>query len=145
VLAVLAAPALLGGCGSGSDSDGASVTVRDAWARTTPAGASTGAVYFLAESEEDDTLEAAVVDSSIAASAAVHMTMAAADGTSVMHDMGPLFLPAGEEVVFDPNGTHVMLVDLAAPLAAGESFDVTLQFAEAPDVVVPVTVADEAP
>ena len=44
-----------------------------------------------------------------------------------------------------PKGNHVMLVDLAAPLAAGATFDAILHFATAPDQVVTVTVSDDAP
>jgi len=85
-----------------------------------------------------------VVDPSVAADAELHMTMAGGGGTSMM-PLGDVPLPAGEAVAFAPNGNHVMLVELAAPLQAGSAFAITLQFAGAPDEVVTVPVSDDAP
>ena len=143
---------VLGACGSGdagNTPDGAdageAITVIDAWARTTPAGASTGAVYLALTSTEDDALQGVTVEPSVARTAQLHVTMRDAAGTSTMHALEALALPAGETVVLAPNGDHVMLVDLAAPLAAGATLSATLQFAEAPDQDVTVTVRDDAP
>jgi len=47
--------------------------------------------------------------------------------------------------VLEPIGSHLMLVDLVAPLTAGATFDVTLRFATAGDVEVEVDVRDSAP
>ena len=51
-------------------------------------------------------------------------------------------IPAGKETVFSPNGFHVMLTDLKAPLKAGEQVPLTLQFANAGAITVTVTVRD---
>ena len=42
------------------------------------------------------------------------------DGQLSMDDAAGVALPGGEDVAFEPGGLHVMLEDLAAPLAAGE-------------------------
>jgi copper(I)-binding protein len=73
------------------------------------------------------------------------MTMTGSDGTSMMHAVSSLEVPAGEAVNLEPNGVHVMLVDLAAPLEAGDTFDLTVDLAEAADVRVSVDVADDPP
>ena len=143
--AALPAVLALAACGSDDGGNGGAVEVIDAWARTTPIGATTGAVYLTIESSAADSLLGVTVDPSIAAAAEMHMSMENAEGTSMMHPLSEMPLPADEPVSFTPNGDHVMLVHLAAPLAAGAAFDATLQFATAPDQVVKVTVSDDAP
>ncbi len=66
-------------------------------------------------------------------------------GAMVMQQIMALDLPAGETVNLEPGGYHVMLIDLAEPLVEGESFEVTLDFAEAEDLTVEVVVRTEAP
>ena len=73
----------------------------------------------------------------------LHRTEVDDAGTATMTEQASLPVPAGGELVLDPLGDHLMLVDLADPLTAGERFDVTLQFATAGDVTVEVEVRDE--
>lgn len=64
----------------------------------------------------------------------------------VMREMADgLALPAGETVSLDPGGYHVMLLDLVEPLETGDEFELTLDFEDADDVTVIVTVAETAP
>ena len=146
--AAIAAVLVLAACGSDDDGDdggAGAIEVTDAWARTTPVGATTGAVYLTIESDAAGAVQGVTVDPSIAAAAELHMSMDNADGTSMMHPLSEVPLPAADPVSFAPKGNHVMLVDLAAPLAAGATFDAILHFATAPDQVVTVTVSDDAP
>ena len=57
-----------------------------------------------------------------------------------MRMLRDLPIPAGKRVVLAPGGTHIMIAPLAAPLKAGETFDLTLHFDHAGDRRVPVTV-----
>ena len=66
-------------------------------------------------------------------------------GAMVMQQIMALDLPAGQTVNLEPGGYHVMLIDLAEPLVEGESFEVTLDFAEAENLTVEVVVRTEAP
>lgn len=125
--------------------DGSPVEVRDPWARTTATGATVGAIYVELESAGDDTLRGVTVDDSVAAEVVLHATTTGDDAMSTMDPIDGVDLPAGELVNLAPNGTHVMLEDLAAPLVAGATFEATLQFAEAPDQTITVTVLDDAP
>ncbi len=70
-----------------------------------------------------------------------------AEGSAVMQmrQVERIALPAGETVALEPGGYHVMLLDLAAPLEIGDTFELTLDFETAPDQVVTVEVAEEAP
>ncbi len=47
-----------------------------------------------------------------------------------------LELPAGEQVSLEPGGYHVMLLELQAPIAEGDTVPVTLTFEKAGEVQV---------
>ena len=74
----------LAGCGS----DDESVSIDNAWARTSAAGQTTGAVYFDLTVDRDDTLLGASVPASVAAEAQVHEV--------VMADMAEDDMDSGE-------------------------------------------------
>jgi copper(I)-binding protein len=129
-------------CGGGGADE---LAVHDAWARSTPAVVSVGAVYLRVTSPVDDELVGATVDPSVAASVQVHSTEIDDAGTATMTEQVALPVPAGGVLVLDPLGSHLMLVDLVAPLTSGETFDLTLEFAAAGMVDVDVAVRDAAP
>jgi copper(I)-binding protein len=135
------------------------------WARNSPAMATMGAAYMSIMSMNGDRLLGASVDTSIAAAAEVHEVVPAegsdssmdmgsdtsmdmgdmSSGEMVMREVEAIDIPAGETVMLMPGGYHIMLIDLAAPLELGQTFDVVLTFETAGDVTVPVEVRDEAP
>lgn len=105
----------------------------------------TGAAYFLIEnggSEADRLIAAAAGVSDVVE---IHEI---ADNNGVM-EMRPLAdgleIPAGETVALEPGGYHIMLIGLKHDLNAGDTFDLTLTFETAGEVVVPVSVQREAP
>jgi len=53
-------------------------------------------------------------------------------------------IPAGGEATLEPGGYHIMLVGLMEDLTDGMTFDLTLEFERAGDVVVPVAVRPQA-
>ncbi len=125
--------------------DGPAVTVRDAWARATPPGSAVAAVYLtLVGGAQDDELVAATT--SVAAMTMIH-SMTESDGVSRMREASGVAIPAGGKVALAPRGTHIMLMKLGRPLAAGDHFDVELSFAHAGRRVVSVAVLapDQAP
>lgn len=66
-------------------------------------------------------------------------------GGMTMRPVEGIDLPAGQQVQLEPGGYHVMLLDLAAPLAAGSTYQLTLQFEHGGTVKVDVPVQDSAP
>ncbi|MDY7105311.1 MAG: copper chaperone PCu(A)C [Actinomycetota bacterium] len=74
-----------------------------------------------------------------------HEGMDGMDGAMTMQPVESLELPAGEAVVMEPGGYHVMLLELAEPLEAGGTFDLVLDFETAEDETISVEVRDEAP
>ena len=64
------------------------------------------------------------------------------DSMKCMKQVSSIELPAGETVNLEPGGFHVMLFDLAKPIEQGETFEVTLSFANGDDAVAEVTARD---
>ena len=167
----LAATLGLTACGGGSTSD--TTVVQDtvatgelvldgAWARTSAAGATMGAAYLTITSPEDDALTGVKVDAGVAAMAQIHEVVMATDSSMMptdsaaspastmapemkMQEVDEIALPAGEKVELKPGGYHIMLMDLAKPLTAGETINLTLVFKNAGEKVVGFTVQDDAP
>ena len=118
----------------------------DAWALATVTGQPNGAVYFTVLSTQSDTLERIDVPESIADHTEIHETVTDANGAMAMQEMKTgVGLDPGTAVAFAPGGKHVMLVDLVQPLVAGDTFDVTLEFAQADSITLPVAVLESAP
>lgn len=157
------------GCGDDSSStadesttttaaEAAAITVEGQWARTSPANAEHGAAYMMITATDDDMLTSASVDASVAAKVEIHETVPADGATGMtgatgMSGMGAMTmrpvdgieLPAGESVELKPGGYHVMLLDLAEPLKAGDTIEVTLTFEKADPMTIKVPVRDDAP
>lgn len=118
---------------------GASPVVEGAWARATPPGAKTGAVYLTLTADAADRLLGAA--SPAAGEVQIH-THASEGGMSRMVQLQELALPPGVGVRLEPGGLHLMLIDLARPLVAGESIELRLELADAGQVAVTVPVLD---
>jgi copper(I)-binding protein len=126
---------IVAGCGQG----GPSVSVEDAWANATPAGATIGAVYLKITSKEADTLLSATT------TVADHIEMHTSSEQNGMMQMRPLSnvrLEAGKPFTFAPGGAHFMLVDLRQPLTAGLRFPMTLEFEHASAQTIQVQVVE---
>ena len=118
--------------------DATGVTVQEAWARATPGGASSAAAYVtLMGGAQTDALIGA--STPLAKTAGVHES-SNDHGVMKMRPVTSLPIPAGKMVSMTPGGFHIMLTGLSKPLAASESFPLTLQFQHAPPVTVQVKV-----
>lgn len=86
--------------------------------------------------ETDDTLIAVTVAEDVAGTVQLHQ-MAMDDGVMRMSQVeGGIAVPAGETVVLQSGGLHVMFMRLPDGLQEGESFPATLTFAQAGEVEV---------
>jgi len=115
-------------CSAAALAQSGDVAITNAWARATPGGAQTAAAYVTIEAASGDRLTG--VSTPAAQQADLHsMTM---DGSVMkMRQVDGIDLPAGKKVTLKPGGYHIMLTGLAQPLAAGQSFPLTLDFAKA--------------
>ena len=109
------------------------------WSRALPPVAPTGAAYLSISNHGDtaDTLLGAKTE--VADKVEIHEHVHA-DGVMKMQRVESLTIEPGATVTFEPGSYHLMLFNLARPFAAGESYPLTLKFANAGDVDVQVNV-----
>jgi copper(I)-binding protein len=129
-----AVPALAQGTGD------AAITVEQPWARATPAGATTGAVYMTLANKTATADRLTAASSDVAGKVQVH-EMAVANGIMQMRELSDgLAIPAGGSVTLKPGGYHVMLMGLKKPLIAGQTLPLTLTFAKAGNISITVPI-----
>ncbi|MBK5197063.1 MAG: copper chaperone PCu(A)C [Methyloceanibacter sp.] len=124
----------------------ASLEVADAWARPTIGQGRTAAAYMTIANKgaTGDVLKSA--RTAKAKAVEMHQTTMTADGIMQMRKVeGGLPIEAGASLVFEPGGSHLMLVGLEDALKAGEELMLTLEFAHAGTVDVRVPVAASGP
>jgi periplasmic copper chaperone A len=131
---LIAALTVAAGCGGGTDG----LQISDA-----RVGAPTGpnaAMYFTARgADEADSLRSATTD--VAGEIQIHETVVGDEGTMSMRPVPRLELAAGGQLVLEPGGYHLMLVDVE-PLEVGDSISVTLTWEVAGEMIVEVEVVD---
>jgi copper(I)-binding protein len=101
----------------------AQTTVKDAWVRGTVAEQKATGAFMQLNSAKGGKLVSA---SSPAAGVVEIHEMKMEGSTMRMGAIAGLDLPAGKAVELKPGGYHVMLMDLKAPLTAGQTVDLTL-------------------
>lgn len=106
----------------------AQTTVEDAWARATvPGQPATGAFMTLTADSESTLLS---VQSPAAKDTQIHQSTMKGDVMSML-PVDEVSLPAGEPVVFDANGYHVMLMGLVKQVKEGDAVPLTLKIKNA--------------
>jgi copper(I)-binding protein len=106
----------------------AQVTVADPWVRTTVPQQKTTAAYMTITSLKGGKLVEA--SSPVAASAEVHEMKMEGD-LMKMRSVDALPLPVGQAVELKPNGYHMMLMGLKAPVKAGDVVPIKLVIEDA--------------
>ncbi len=123
-------------CGAGADGP----VISDARVGE-PTGPNAG-LYFRAEGygTEDSLISAST---EVAASVELHETVMGDDGTMGMRPVTSYSLPASGELVLEPGGLHVMLMDVD-PLVAGTTIEVTLTWEKAGQTSITAEVVEPA-
>ncbi|WP_235737545.1 copper chaperone PCu(A)C [Nocardioides alcanivorans] len=122
----------------------ARISISEPWARGTVGSTDStmSAAFMLLDnpSDEDITLESASTD--VAGRTELH-EMAMKDGDMVMQQVdGGIVIEAGKDMLLQPGGYHVMLMDLTRELTPGEEIDLTLGFSDGSSVTVTVPVKE---
>lgn len=114
--------------GSTLAAEQAQVQVSDAWARETLPGQKVGAVYMKLKSPR--AARVVGVETSAGKWAEIHEMRHQGDMMK-MRRLPALDLPAGRQVALEPNGVHIMLMELQQPLKPGEQVTLSLDVEEA--------------
>ncbi len=113
------------------------VTLFNAWAAATPAGAPNGVIYGLLTnlSDEDDRLVSASTDA--AEGVEFHQTVMGANDVMQMQPVeGGIQVAANSYQVLKSGGYHIMLVNLKKALVVGDSLSLTLNFEHSAAVTI---------
>ena len=119
----------------------AQTVVDDAWVRATVAGQpSTGAFMHITSSTDSKLVE---VRSAVAKTVQIHESKMQNDVMS-MQPVTSVALPAGKSVAIEPEGYHVMLIDLVNQVKAGDQVPLTLIVEDSKGVKESIEVKAEA-
>lgn len=109
----------------------AQTVVTEPWARATVPGQPATGAFMTLTADSDSTLVG--VDSPVAKQVQVHESSMKDDVMS-MHQVQRVPLPAGQPVVFEPSGYHVMLMQLNGQVKEGDQVPLTLTIEDAKGV-----------
>lgn len=115
------------------------INITQPYAYATTSVQKNGAVFLRLnnQSAQGDTLTKAAAD--IAERVELH-THAMDGGIMMMRQVEGYDIPARSDITLKPAGHHIMLMNLKAPLKAGERFPLTLSFTHAPERVIDVEI-----
>lgn len=115
------------------------ISVERPWARASIGTSRPAAAYVTLVNSGSETARLVGIESPVAGRAEIHRTVKQGDVLR-MEPVGDMAVPASGRVVLEPGGSHIMLMDLKRPLNKGETFPLTLRFADGDtvEIVVPV-------
>ncbi|MDZ4120196.1 copper chaperone PCu(A)C [Phaeovulum sp.] len=117
------------------------ITIDDAYARSSSMGATSGAAFFIIENKGTEADHLLSASSMIAERTELHTHIADANGVMQMVEVPEGWdIPAGGTHELKRGADHVMFLGLKQPLLQGDIVEVTLKFAKAGDVVVSIPV-----
>ena len=111
----------------------ADVKIENAWTRATPPGAKIAAGYLTIRNASGTADKLIAASSPAAAKVETHVTVEEG-GISRMRPVKGYAVPANGSFELKPGGAHLMLVNLKAPLKAGERVPLVLKFAHGGEV-----------
>lgn len=113
--------------------------ISDAWARATAGQAANGAAYLTIANHGTAADRLVAAASPVARTVELH-THLMDNGVMRMRPVEAIEVDPGTPTVLQPSGLHVMLIGLVQPLREGESFPLTLRFAQGGERTVQVRV-----
>jgi hypothetical protein len=114
------------------------ISISGAWSRATVAGQSTAAAYLTIANNGDGDDRLLQVSSPVG-QASLHSS-SMDNGVMRMRPLANLDVPAHSAVELKPGGTHIMIMGVKQPLAAGSSFPLMLKFDRSGERTVTVAV-----
>ncbi len=136
ILAVAAIGLVATACGDDDDGATSSPVISDPWVRAPAEGATATAAYAVIANDGDEAITLVGASSPLTDEVEIHETMMADDGTMSMQEKeGGFVIEAGDSLVMEPGGAHVMMLDVDPAEVTGE-IEITYDF----DGADPVTV-----
>lgn len=129
--------------GTGSAPADAPIAVADAWVKAAESGMT--AAFATLTSTADVPMVLVGARSEAAPTLQLHETASdGSGGMSMQEKEGGFEIPAGGTLVLEPGGNHIMLLDLAEPLLAGDAVDIVLLFEGGAEVPFTAQIRDFA-
>ena len=102
----------------------------NAYVREVPPVSATSAAFMTLRNTGAEDHAVVAARSPAAAVVELHTHVMGDDGMHRMREVEKVDVPAGGETVLQPGGLHVMLINLTAPLKAGEQVELTLVYGD---------------
>ena len=118
------------------------LAVANVFARPSPETGGTGGVYLTVLNGLDQPLQLSSIDGAIAQAVELHETVNEQGVMRMVPHPEGFAVPALSSLELKPGGKHIMLIGLAAPLVAGDSFTLTLNFDGANPLTIDVPVGE---
>lgn len=119
---------------------GEDVVAERSWARASVGTSRPSAAYLTLRNTGGEVATVTGIAASIAKLAEIHRTSVNDRGVSTMAPAGEIIIAAGETVSLEPGGLHAMLMHLRTPMIKGESFLLTISFADGDKITVEVPI-----
>ncbi|MFO1504279.1 MAG: copper chaperone PCu(A)C [Steroidobacteraceae bacterium] len=123
----------------------ADIVAADGWSRATPPRATTAVGYLVLTNTGGESRSLLRIVSPVSDRVMIHRSSIDNNGVARMWPMGEFTLRAGETLRFDPNGFHVMFMDIKAPFVAGTKVPLSLLFEDEKEVTVMLEVRPLVP
>jgi len=117
----------------------AELTVTDGYIRGLPPGQMTTAAFMRLHNSAGQAIRIEGASSPAAERAEFHRS-SRRDGMMSMQSLDAIAVPASGQVVLEPGGVHLMLINLTGPLLDGDSAELTLQLADGQQLIVTLPV-----
>ncbi|WP_216692914.1 copper chaperone PCu(A)C [Dietzia psychralcaliphila] len=102
------------------------VILEDGWAKATDTDMS--GVFGTIRNPGSDDVHLTGVSGEIGGRTELHETVPGGSGMMMQEKEGGFLVPAGGELVLEPGGNHIMLMDLDRPITTGQQITLTLEF-----------------
>jgi periplasmic copper chaperone A len=106
----------------------ADIVAVDGWVRAMVPGTRVGAGYVTLRNAGSESHKLLSLTSPVTDQVSLHLSSVDANGMSRMWPVGSFSLKPGEQVRFEPNGMHLMFMDMDAPFVVGAKVPVTFRF-----------------
>lgn len=119
---------------------GEDLVIEDAWSRASIGTSRPGVAYMTLRNTGADPVVVTGLRTDLAMMPMIHVTTTDAQGVTRMSHMEAVEIAAGDTVALEPGGLHVMLMDLQRPMVEGESYTLSVIFADGAETTVDVPI-----